>query len=77
MGFGLVVVFYLVHTRIWVVPVRDACGSLQLWIGGTANKNKDAFEQRFNDVVKQIESELKISSQPEVSQTSAAALTEK
>jgi hypothetical protein len=32
---------------------------LQLWIGGTANKNKDAFEQRFRDVVEGIESELK------------------
>jgi cytochrome c biogenesis protein len=77
MGFGLVVVFYLVHSRIWVVPVRDAGGNLQLWIGGAANKNKDAFEHRFNDVVQQIESELTISSQPEVSQASAAALTGK
>ena len=49
MGFGLVVVFYLVHMRFWVVPVRDAHGQLQLWIGGIANKNKDAFEQRFRD----------------------------
>jgi cytochrome c biogenesis protein len=61
MGAGLVVVFYLVHVRIWVVPVRDAQGQLQLWIGGTANKNKDAFEQRFRDVVEGIESELKFS----------------
>lgn len=75
MGFGLVVVFYLVHSRVWVVPVRDAAGNLQLWIGGMANKNKDAFEQRFNDVVRQIESELKISSQPEASQASAPALS--
>jgi cytochrome c biogenesis protein len=77
MGFGLVVVFYLVHSRIWVVPVRDAGGNLQLWIGGAANKNKDAFEHRFNEVVKQIESELKIPSQPEVSRASSAALTGK
>src|SRR5579863_6711449 len=60
MGVGLVVVFYLVHVRIWAVPVRDASGKLQLWIGGTANKNKDAFEQRFRDVVEEIESELKL-----------------
>ena len=60
MGFGLVVVFYLVHTRLWVVPVRDARGQLQLWIGGIANKNKDAFEQRFRDIVEKIESEVKI-----------------
>ena len=60
MGFGLVVVFYLVHMRLWVVPVRDARGQLQLWVGGIANKNKDAFEQRFRDIVEKIESEVKI-----------------
>jgi cytochrome c biogenesis protein len=61
MGFGLVVVFYLVHMRVWVVPVRDARGQLQLWIGGVANKNKDAFEHRFEELAKKIESELKTS----------------
>ena len=63
MGFGLTVVFYLVHVRIWVVPVRDARGQLALWIVGTANKNKDVFEQRFSKLVEQIKSELKISSE--------------
>jgi cytochrome c biogenesis protein len=62
MGLGLALVFYFVHQRIWAVPVRDARGQLKLWIGGTANKNKDAFEQQFRKVVEQIESELKISS---------------
>jgi cytochrome c biogenesis protein len=59
MGFGLVVVFYLVHSRIWVVPVHDARGHLQLWIGGITNKNKDVFEQRFSKVTKEIESEIR------------------
>jgi cytochrome c biogenesis protein len=77
MGFGLFVVFYLVHSRVWVVPVRDASGNLQLWIGGSANKNKDAFEHRFNEMVEQIESELKIPTQPEVFHASAPALTGK
>jgi cytochrome c biogenesis protein len=58
MGFGLAVVFYLVHVRIWAVPVRNSRGQLQLWIGGTANKNRDAFEERFRDVVQQIEAKL-------------------
>jgi len=49
--------------RLWAVPVRDARGDLKLWIGGTANKNKDVFEHRFRELVQQIESELKISSQ--------------
>jgi len=61
MGIGLTVVFYFVHTRIWVIPVRNARGQLQLWIGGTANKNKDAFEHRFRDLADRIESELKTS----------------
>ena len=61
MGLGLALVFYFVHVRLWAVPVRDARGTLQLWIGGTSNKNKDAFENRFRDLVAQIESELKIS----------------
>jgi len=63
MGLGLVVVFYLVHMRIWVVPARDAQGRLLLWIGGAANKNKDVFEQRFRKLVQEIQSELKV--QPE------------
>jgi len=76
MGIGLTVVFYFVHTRMWVVPVRDASGQLQLWIGGIANKNKDAFEQRFNDLVEQIESELKVSVRTGAA-ASAAVLTGK
>jgi cytochrome c biogenesis protein len=58
MGLGLAVVFYFVHMRIWAVPARNAGGQLVLWVGGTANKNKDAFEQRFRDLVQEIESEI-------------------
>jgi len=55
MGFGLAVVFYFAHVRVWAAPVRDARGQLTLWIGGTANKNKDVFEQRFRQLVRDIE----------------------
>src|SRR5208282_3456445 len=61
MGLGLALVFYFVHARVWAVPVRHDAGHVTLWIGGTANKNRDAFEQRFQKLVEQIESELKIS----------------
>ncbi|MGA8489023.1 MAG: cytochrome c biogenesis protein ResB [Terriglobales bacterium] len=61
MGFGLALVFYFVHVRLWAVPVRNARGQLTLWIGGTANKNKDAFDQRFRKLVEEIESELQVS----------------
>lgn len=60
MGIGLTLVFYLVHRRIWIVPVRDPrSGKLSLWIGGSANRNRESFEQRFNDLVASIENELK------------------
>jgi cytochrome c biogenesis protein len=76
MGLGLALVFYFVHKRVWAVPVRDARGQLQLWIGGTANKNKDAFEHQFRHVVEEIESELKVSS-PAVAHAPVAALAGK
>jgi cytochrome c biogenesis protein len=59
MGLGLAAAFYLVHMRIWAVPVLDGRGQLTLWIGGTANKNRDAFEQRFAAIVQNVEEELK------------------
>ncbi|MBI1739706.1 MAG: cytochrome c biogenesis protein ResB [Acidobacteriales bacterium] len=60
MGIGLAFVFYVVHMRFWAVPVRDAkTGKYSLWLGGSANRNRDAFEQRFNDLVASVETELK------------------
>ena len=59
MAIGLTFVFYIVHTRFWIVPVQDARGKLILWVGGSANRNRDAFEERFKKVVEQIRSELK------------------
>ena len=58
MGIGLTFVFYVVHSRFWVVPVRDGLGGVTLWVGGSANRNRDAFEQRFQKVVEKIKEEL-------------------
>ena len=59
MAIGLTFVFYVVHVRFWVVPVEDASSDLALWIGGSANRNRDAFEQTFKRLVEQVEKELK------------------
>jgi cytochrome c biogenesis protein len=59
MGVGLAFVFYLVHMRFWVVPARDNRGRLVLWVGGAHNKNREAFEERFKDLVKEIQLALK------------------
>ena len=58
LSLGLGVVFYLVHTRCWAVPARDARGRPVLWLGGVANKNKEVFERRFQKLVGEIESEI-------------------
>jgi len=49
----------VVHMRFWVVPALDAQGRMVLWIGGTANRNRDAFEQKFQKLVGEIKKELK------------------
>lgn len=59
MAIGLSFVFYVVHQRYWVVPVHDAdTGKITLWIGGAANRNRDAFEHKFQKLVAEIKKEL-------------------
>ncbi|MFY9674343.1 MAG: cytochrome c biogenesis protein ResB, partial [Terriglobales bacterium] len=60
LGVGLAFVFYVIHTRFWALPVRDGnTGLYSLWIGGSANRNRDAFEQRFNHLIEELEKQLK------------------
>ena len=58
MGAGLFVAFYLVHMRVWIAAVPDPRGNLVLWVGGQANKNRDRFEQKFDELVNAIRTEL-------------------
>jgi cytochrome c biogenesis protein ResB len=73
MAIGLTFVFYVIHVRLWVVPVRNANGSLQLWVGGTANRNRDAFEQTFKKLVEEIKKEVK-SQSPVLSEKPAESI---
>lgn len=57
MGVGLTLVFYLAHVRFWVVPLHDAQG-VTLWLGGTANRNRDAFESRFEELTRRLAEQL-------------------
>jgi len=60
MGVGLAFVFYVVHMRFWAVPVRDdKTGQTVLWVGGSTNRNRDAFEQRFTELVEAVEKEVR------------------
>jgi cytochrome c biogenesis protein len=58
MGAGLVVSFYMLHVRIWAVPVVNKEGQLVLWVGGAANKSRESFEHRFQKLTETIEQEL-------------------
>lgn len=58
MGVGLFVAFYLVHMRIWAVAIPDERGKPVLWVGGSANKNKDSFEQKFGALIAEIRCEI-------------------
>jgi len=60
LGVGLAFVFYVVHMRFWAVPVCDPeTGKYSLWIGGTANRNRDAFDEKFKDLAAAVDAELK------------------
>jgi len=57
-GAGLFMAFYLVHMRIWAVAIKNKEGKLVLWVGGAANKNKDRFEQKFKELIEEIQAEV-------------------
>jgi cytochrome c biogenesis protein len=73
MAIGLTFVFYVIHVRIWVVPIVDAEGRTQLWVGGSANRNRDAFELTFKRFVEQIRKELQ--TEGAVEEVSAAPIS--
>jgi cytochrome c biogenesis protein len=58
MGIGLFMAFYLVHMRVWAVVTKNMDGRFVLWVGGAANKNKDRFEQKFNELLDEIQAEV-------------------
>ena len=55
MAIGLVMAFYLVHQRYWVAVYEDTrSGDTMLWIGTQADKNREHFQERFDELVKEI-----------------------
>ncbi len=59
MGAGLMLAFYFIHMRYWVMPISDGEGKLALWVGASPSKNREEFEERFQRMVEAIEHELK------------------
>ncbi len=55
MGVGLAAAFYFIPVRVWAVPVSDDRGRLMLWVGASASKNREEFEERFRKLVDEIQ----------------------
>ena len=72
MGFGLGVAFYMVHIRFWIMPVTTKEGKLALWVGGASNKNKDRFEEKYQELLAAIRQELGINQQPAAAEQGGA-----
>jgi cytochrome c biogenesis protein len=64
MGVALALVFYFVHLRLWALPVDDGQGRVVLWVGASASKNREDFEQRFRKLVEAIQQDLKPQAAP-------------
>jgi cytochrome c biogenesis protein len=57
MVFGSMVAFFLSHRRIWV-SIQPVGKKIGVKIGGTAHRNQPAFELFFDELKKQLKSEL-------------------
>ncbi len=51
----LIAVFFFSHQRVWAVIEKAADGSLDLTLGGNANRNQNAFNEKFNRFVKSVQ----------------------
>ncbi len=74
MGLGLLMTFYMVHTRFWVVPVSDRHGRQALWVGASASKNRDEFLEHFRRLMELLRAELGSQQPPAVVTEDAVAV---
>lgn len=50
MTLGLFIAFFMSHRKLWVRIVEDR-GNTRVFIGGTSNKNRTAFERRIDKMI--------------------------
>lgn len=59
MAVGLIMAFYLVHQRYWAVAYDDAkTGATILWIGTAADKNREHFQERFDELADEVRKQV-------------------
>lgn len=61
MAVGMIMAFYLVHQRYWAVAYEDVkTGETVLWIGTHADKNREHFQARFDELVQEIREQVSV-----------------
>lgn len=73
MGVGLFLAFWVLHQRFWVVPVTNKEGRLVLWVGAAANKNREGFTVRFQEIAADLEQELTAAAVPQTAEVMRAS----
>ncbi len=58
MSFGLILSFYIFHRQIWIV-VENTGESLKIHLGGKINKSQEVFKNEFNEMVKELNKNIK------------------
>jgi cytochrome c biogenesis protein len=51
---GIMIAFFLSHKKIWISLITDKKGKSELKIGGTANKNRDAFAREMEQMIQNL-----------------------
>jgi len=51
---GIMIAFFLSHKKLWISLRTDKKGRSELKIGGTANKNRDAFAREMEQIIQNL-----------------------
>jgi cytochrome c biogenesis protein len=51
---GIMIAFFIAHKKLWISLKSDKEGRSELTIGGTANKNRDAFGKELELLVQNL-----------------------
>ena len=51
---GIMIAFFLSHKKLWISLRTDKKGKSELKIGGTANKNRDAFAREMEQIIQNL-----------------------
>ncbi|HUN89713.1 MAG TPA: cytochrome c biogenesis protein ResB [Terriglobales bacterium] len=60
MAIGLGMAFYAVHRRYWAAVVADPKLGLVLWVGMQADKNREHYQEEFQEITDYIRAELQL-----------------